>query len=90
MTRFIIAVLVVLAVSGPAWAADYQTGSGAYERGDFATALREWNPLAEQGHALAENNLGVMYYNGQGVPQDYKAAVKWYTLAAKQGSVDAQ
>ena len=31
-----------------------------------------------------------MYYNGKGVPQDYKTAVKWYTLAAEQGNADAQ
>ena len=31
-----------------------------------------------------------MYYNGKGVPQDYKTAVKWYTLAAEQGNAYAQ
>ena len=38
----------------------------------------------------AQYNLGVMYENGQGVPQDYKTAVKWYRLAAEQGDAGAQ
>ncbi len=40
--------------------------------------------------ANAQYNLGVMYENGEGVTQDYKTAVKWYTLAAEQGFTDAQ
>ena len=46
--------------------------------------------LAEQGSAGAQHNLGFSYSNGQGVPQDYKQAVKWYRKAAEQGSVNAQ
>ena len=70
--------------------ADYQKGLAAAESGDFATALREWKPLAEQGHVDAQLNLGRMYYIGQGVPQDEKTAGKWITLAAEQGHVSAQ
>ena len=47
-------------------------------------------PLAEQGNALAELGLGVMYANGQGVPQDYAQAMVWYLKAAEQGDADAQ
>jgi len=46
---------------------------------EYATTLREWTPLAEQGDANAQSFLGVMYEYGQGVPQNYKTAVKWYT-----------
>ena len=73
------------AVAGPleeAWA--------AYQSGDYATALRLWRPRAAQGVALAQNNLGLMYYNGQGVPREYDEAAKWYRLAAEQGNVTAQ
>jgi S1-C subfamily serine protease len=45
---------------------------------------------AEQGDAEAQNNLGWMYRKGQGVPQDYKEAVKWYRLSAEQGNALAQ
>jgi TPR repeat protein len=71
-------------------AADFKKGVSAYKSGDYATALREWTPLAKQGVADAQYILGVMYDKGDGVPQDYKTAVKWYTLAAKQGHADAQ
>ena len=69
---------------------DYQVGLDAYNRGDFATALREWTLAAEQGNADAQYNLGLMYDNGRGVPQDYATAAKWYTLAAEQGFALAQ
>ncbi len=46
--------------------------------------------MAKGGDADAQNNLGLMYDNGQGVPQDYTEAVKWYTKAAEQGDADAQ
>ena len=45
---------------------------------------------AKQGYASAQTNLGVMYHNGRGVPQDYKAAMKWRRLAAEQGYSPAQ
>ncbi len=62
----------------------------AFDRGDYATALREWRPLAEQGDATAQYNLGAMYDKGQGVPQDDAEAVRWYRKAAEQGFALAQ
>ena len=82
--------LLTLLVGNPAFSADFQKGVTAYDSGDYASALREWTPLAKQGDAVAQYNLGVMYDNGQGVLQDDKTAVKWYTLAAEQGDADAQ
>ena len=65
MNRFLIlpVLLLTLLVGTPASSADFQKGLDAYDRGDYATALREWTPLAEQGHAWAQYNLGVMYEN---------------------------
>ena len=77
-------------VSFPGWGADFNKGVAAYKSGDFATALREFKPLAEQGNSKAQNTLGWMYRYGNGVPQDHKTAVKWYKLAADQGHADAQ
>ena len=62
----------------------------AAQQGDYATALSVYRPLADQGLARAQNNLGLMYDNGQGVPQDYAAAVGWYRKAAEQGIAEAQ
>jgi TPR repeat protein len=67
-----------------------QGGVSAYERGDYPAALVEFRPLAEQGYRLAQYTLGVMYVQGQGVPQDYHAAVKWFGRAAGQGVPQAQ
>jgi TPR repeat protein len=88
--RFPIAlVLSIVFLAEPAWA-DYRAGMDAYLRGDYATALREWRPLAEQGDADAQYNLGVMYDKGPGVPQDYVQARQWYEQAAAQGDANAQ
>ena len=92
---------VLLGSSGVSWGADFQKSLDAYERGDYATALKEFTPLAEPeyalaqynlgvGYALAQFNLGAMYDKGRGVPQDYQTAVKWYTLAAEQGKAFAR
>ena len=83
-------IAVLLGSAGVSAGADFQKGRTAAQRGDYATALREWTPLAEQGYASAQSNLGQMYRKGQGVPQDYKTAVKWWKLAAEQGLAGAQ
>jgi tetratricopeptide (TPR) repeat protein len=81
---------LLFGTAGLSWSADFQKGFAAAESGDYATALREWAPLAEHGHTIAQYNLGVMYEYSHGVPRDYKAAVKWYALAAEQGYASAQ
>ena len=83
-------IALLFGCTGVRKSADYQKGLTAAQSGDYATALREWTPLAKQGDANAQYNLGVMYDNGRGVPQGYKTAVKWYRLAAEQGYADAQ
>ena len=71
-------------------AADLSVGYEAYQRGDYATALRIFRQLADQGNASAQANLGWMYQNGLGVIQDYATAVRWYRKAADQGYAVAQ
>ncbi len=88
--RTAIGLVLALLLTLPATAQDHQKGVAAYKRGDYATALKEWRPLAERGHANAQDNLGLMYTKGLGVPQDYAAAVKWYRKAAEQGHAGAQ
>ncbi len=65
-------------------------GVAAYKLGAYATALREWHPLAKQGNAKAQYNLGLMYRKGQGVPQDDAEALQWWRKAAEQGITEAQ
>ena len=81
---------VLLGSTGTSWSADYDKGLAAYQSGDYATALREWTPLDEQGDAGAQFNIGAMNRYGEGVLQDYRTAIKWLTLAAEQGIADAQ
>ena len=62
----------------------------AFKAGDYQKAFRLYKPLAEQGYAWAQYGLGVMYHEGNGVPEDYAKAVHWYTKAAEQGYAEAQ
>ncbi len=71
-----LALAIMLALAIPANAGPYEDGVAAYARDDYATALKFWRPLAEQGYAEAQINLGFLYENGQGVPQDYAEAAQ--------------
>ena len=82
--------IVLLLATGCAGAADFQVGLEAYDRGDYASALREWRALAEQGDATAQYQLGVMYDDGEGVLEDDREAARWYRRAAEQGYAAAQ
>ncbi len=78
-----------LGLTAPAWAG-FDEGVAAYHRGDYATALSEFRPLAEQGNARAQRALGLMYRKGHGVPQDDAEAFRWDRKAAEQGFASAQ
>lgn len=86
----VLATMLSFIVFTPVAAQDYQKGMDAANAGDYATALKELHPLAEQGLAEAQFILGGMYLNGRGVPQDYDEAVKWFRLAAEKGNASAQ
>ena len=88
--RGVMVLVLALALPAPVLAADLQVGEEALDRGDYATALGELRPLAEQGNARAQQLLGSIYFGGKGVSQDYAEAVKWWHLAAERGSVEAQ
>jgi TPR repeat protein len=76
-------------VALPAFA-DFAAGLKAYENKDYATALKEWRPLADEGDAAAQFNLGLLYYDGNGVPQDYREAARWFERSAQQGYTKSQ
>lgn len=93
ITSLILGVALLMGGSGAGLAQTSDTadsGLAAYEQGDYATAVREWSILAEQGDKWAQFNLGLLYTNGQGVAQDYQEAVRRYRMAAEQGLADAQ
>ena len=89
-TTFCLTIAVLLGSVGVSWSADFDKGKAAYKRGDYATALLEWTPLAEQGYPDAQFKLGLMYKHGAGVPKDNKEAMKWFKLAAEQRYSDAK
>ena len=82
--------LCTLLISFNSFADELSDANDAYLSGDYTTAITSFKNLAEQGHASAQNNLGLMYYEGKGTPQDYKAVIKWYTKSAEQGDANAQ
>ena len=73
----------------PAIAGPYEDASNAYKHGDYKTSFRIIKPLAEQGLTKAQFDLGAMYDNGEGVPQNFAEAMKWYRKAADQGHATA-
>ena len=77
---------VLLGSTGINESADFQKGVTAYESGDYATALREWKPLAEQGNTSAQSNLGGMYAMGKGVIEDNAYAHMWFNITASSGN----
>jgi uncharacterized protein len=83
-------IVFALSFAAPVAADSLEQAVAAYRLADYATALRVYHSLAEQGLAVAQFNLGLMYDLGQGVVQNYPEAVKWYRLAADQGRDDAQ
>jgi TPR repeat protein len=90
LRQFLVYTSMLLLWAGWSAAADLASGKHAYEAKDFATAFKEFTPLAEQGNADAQFFLGKMYFAGQGVLKDIDRALKWLTASATQGNADAQ
>jgi len=83
LTLFICVAFVIVA-------ADFSAGLTAYQKGDYVKAVNEWRPLADQGVAAAQFNLGLMSLDGRGVPQDYAEAARWFERSAEQDYAKAQ
>jgi TPR repeat protein len=65
-------------------------GIAAYRAGDYAKAMAELRPLADQGNAIAQRTLASMFAVGRGVKEDDAQAIAWWTKAAEQGDAQAQ
>jgi TPR repeat protein len=86
----LLAAIIAMGVGSAAVAGPYEDAFAAYERQDYATAMRLWQSLADQGDAKAQYNLGNMYADGEGVAENDAEAVKWYRKVADQGDARAQ
>jgi len=81
----IVFALVISFASSSAMAASFDDGVVAFIKGDSATAIKIWQPLAEKGNADAQYHLGYMFQTGTGVKKDNEKAHFWYTKAAQNG-----
>jgi uncharacterized protein len=89
MKKLLLALTLSMTYSAAALAG-YSEGLAAYQAKNYARAVKEFTPLANQGNRDAQHLLGLMYYTGQGLPQNYKQALGWFRKAAEQGIADAQ
>jgi uncharacterized protein len=89
MRQTFLAVTLALGLHASAHAG-FTEGANAYNARNYTLALKEISPLAKAGNADAQHLLGLMYYMGRGVPQDYRQAFAWHQKAALQGKADAQ
>lgn len=80
----------LLLAFSPGLFADYEDGVNAAFEGNFDTAFYEFSLAAEEGLDLAQFNLAILYFTGQGVEQDVAQAFKWTLAAAEQGHTAAQ
>jgi len=71
-------------------APEEEAAAKAMSAGDYKTAVKYLKPLAEKGHVGAQNQLGMNYEYGLGVPKDYKQSARYYAMAAEQGHAVAQ
>jgi TPR repeat protein len=85
-----LAVAILIAMAAGVVAGPLEDARAAYQRGEYTTTLGLLRPLADQGIAMAQFNLGLMYNLGQGVQQNYAEALKWFRKAADQGNANAQ
>ena len=76
---------MVLSFAEPVAAGPLEDADAALKKRDYATSERLNRPLAEQGNANAQYNLGTFYDNGLGVPLDKVRAYMWFSLSAAQG-----
>lgn len=84
------AIILGLSLAEPAAAGPFDDATAAMKRDDYATAHRLLVPLAENGDAKAQFNLGLLYAYGRGVAMNNGEAVKWYRKASDQGDTLAQ
>ena len=89
-SRYLAASIWLASLAAPLSAQSVKAGIDAWQKADYAAAVAIWRPLAEQGDADAQFNLGQAYRLGRGAPIDLGAAQLWFERAADKGHLDAQ
>jgi uncharacterized protein len=90
LTLLALAMVLLHPVAAQVFKPDNKTGDVAWDRKDYATALKHYRPLAEQGNAGGQFRLGAAYDLGRGVTKDKRKAARFYRKAAIQGKSAAQ
>lgn len=87
MRKFAIAAVIAAfaATATMALAGPFETGAEAFRRGDYQGAMNAWRNIAATD-AMVQNNIGIMYKGGRGVPRDYNMAVQWFSRSAANGN----
>jgi len=70
--------------------AQHQLAEIYYDQEDYGNAVQWYIKAAEQGHAVAQKDLGFMYDTSKGVEYSVEKAMFWYEKAARQGNAKAQ
>jgi TPR repeat protein len=83
MRKLILAVLFATAATS-VMAGPFENGAAAFKRGDYRTAMEDWRGLTTD--STVQNDFGIMYKDGKGVPQNYATAVQWFSRSAAAGN----
>ena len=89
LRHFLAAIILVLCIASPATAGPLEDANAAFDKKDYATALRLYRMLADQNNAAAQHMLGSMYLLGEGTPRNDAESLKWFRRAADQGNIQA-
>jgi uncharacterized protein len=82
----LLATALLATANMPAAADPMQDGAQQFQRSDYKAALASWKPLAVNGNPTAQNDLGILYLDGKGVPQNMSEALRYLSLSAAAGS----
>ena len=90
--RRVFGVALVFAITAlcAAHAGDVEDGDAAFKQKDYATAVKLLMPFALKGDPVAQLDIGIMYFSGNGLPQNRDEAAKWFYASAQQGQFGAQ
>jgi len=87
--RWAVAIGAIFSFAATSARADLHAAEAAYAKKDFERAFSAYRELAELGHRYSQENLAVMYVNGEGVKRDNVLGYAWARIAKEQGDSEA-